>query len=81
MKAVTSWLTTFGSICAGTLERSFDMSKSKPARSVRLRSARKARSKKAVGHQPQTKFSSTSHDEEVSWRRALANAAEEAHRI
>ena len=29
------------------------MSKSKPARSVRLRSARKARSKKAVGHQPQ----------------------------
>ena len=39
--------------CAGTLERSFDMSKSKPARSVGLRSARKARSKKAVGHQPQ----------------------------
>ena len=29
------------------------MSKSKPARSVGLRSARKARSKKAVGHQPQ----------------------------
>jgi hypothetical protein len=29
------------------------MSKSKPARSVRLRSARKARSNKAVGHQPQ----------------------------
>ena len=57
------------------------MSKSKPARSVRLRSARKARSKKAVGHQPQTKFNSTSHDEEVSWRRALAKAAEEAHRI
>ena len=54
------------------------MSKSKPARSVRLRSARKARSKKAVGHQPQTKFSSTSHDEGVSWRRALAKAAEEA---
>jgi Protein of unknown function (DUF3489) len=35
------------------MERSFDMSKSKPARSVRLRSARKARSNKAVGHQPQ----------------------------
>ena len=46
------------------------MSKSKPARSVRLRSARKARSKKAVGHEPQTKFSSTSHDEGVSWQRA-----------
>ena len=29
------------------------MSKSKPARSVRLRSARNARSKKAIGHQPQ----------------------------
>jgi hypothetical protein len=28
------------------------MSKSKPARSVKLRSARKARSSKAVGHQP-----------------------------
>ena len=38
--------------CAGTLERSFDLSKSKPARSVQL-SARKARSKKAVGHHPQ----------------------------
>jgi hypothetical protein len=35
------------------MERSFDMSNSKPARSLRLRAARKARSNKTVGHQPQ----------------------------
>ena len=35
------------------LERSFEMSKSKPARSVRRRSVRKARSNKAVAHQLQ----------------------------
>jgi Protein of unknown function (DUF3489) len=35
------------------MERSFEMSKSKPARFIRRHSARKARTKKAVGHQPQ----------------------------
>ena len=38
--------------CAGTMERSFDMSKSKPAKS-RLRSAVKGRSNRAAGRQPQ----------------------------
>ena len=42
-----------GALLRRYLERSFDMSKSKPAQSVRRRSVRKARSRKAVAHQPQ----------------------------